>query len=157
MKILKSKRIREEEQFLLTQCTWDFLKETELEKVPFIKKEIYNGTIAALAMKNFAESQFRKSCSKMGLCYEDVKDVFLKQNEQFFKMLKIINCFGIAIVAEDYEGKFCIKLCKNLLVPECYNNILDIIELIKKWSPEEQAEAMQLLAGKKIKITVEDI
>lgn len=143
---------REQREILLTQYIWDFPDKDDLKKNPFDEKEKYISPIAARAMNNFAKSLFKKICSEIGFCYREVKQVFLSQNAQFFDLIELLEDEDEVVL----KGDFLEKMCRNLIVPKVHR-VDRVIKEIKGWSPEEQAEALQLIAGKKIKITIEDI
>lgn len=151
--IFKSERNRELENLLLTQYVWDFPEKKDLQKMPVEVGEYYPSRKVAKAMENFATNLFRKVCSEMGIAYQEVEDIFLEQNEQFFETTKELYKDP---QFKETQGKFLKDICENLIVPQ-WNRVDKMVAEIKRWSPEEQAEALQLLVGKKIKITVEDI
>ncbi len=153
MRNFKSERNRELEEILLTQYVWDFPDKDDLKRIPVEVGEDYSSCKVSKAMENFATNLFRKVCSELGIAYQEVEGIFLNQNKEFFKTTrKLYKARGW----EQTKGKFVKDICANLIVPKC-RKVDKIIAEIKRWSPEEQAEALQLLAGKKIKITVEDI
>lgn len=150
-KFLKTRKMREQEE-LLAQYVWDFPRESDLEMLPFQKNETYGNRIASEVMNNFAITLFKKSCSEMGFYYQEVEGMFLSQNKSFFQATRTI--YKKEWGSE--SGEYLKEICSNLLVPK-QSRVREVLEEIRKWSPEEQAEALQLLAGIKIKITVEDI
>lgn len=107
-------------------------------------------------MNNFAISLFKKNCSEIGFIYKDIESVYMEQNEQFFQVTSVLKKDGAFYEWKTTEGKLLIDMCKNLIVPKVTKAEVVVREM-KRLSPEEQAKAMQLFAGKRIKITVEDI
>jgi len=142
-------------QILLTEYTWGFPSVWELNSIPLRNEKDYPYVIAASVMNNFAISLFKKNCSEIGFIYEDVESIYRKQNEQFFNMISVLKAYGRENSCDE-EGRVFKNICYNLIVPKV-TEVEEVVRAIKRLSPEEQAEAMQLFAGKKIKITVEDI
>lgn len=60
------------------------------------------------------------------------------------------------IKSEVEKGQFFISVFNTLIVPKP-TNVEKLLNKIQRLSPEEQAEALLLIANKKIKIVVEDI
>lgn len=150
-KIFRMGYTREQKEEIATNFTWDFVDDADLEKIPFEKGKEYTDCEAVAGMISFSEGLFKKKSSEIGFYYQDVKSVFLEQNEQLYKTIKQMKKDGY-----NQEGKFLVKLAKTMIVPKVHG-VKKVLKEIEKWSPEEQAEALQLLAGIKIKIVVEDI
>lgn len=147
-------RKRRLEKILLTQYAWDFLDKEQLRALPFEQEKKYENGIAAGLMENFAENLFKKCCSEIGISYYEVKQIFRNQNKQFFKITREMK--GIFASDDKEKGELLEKICRNIIIPKC-NRVEMVVNEINRLTPEEKAEVLQLLAGLKIKITVEDI
>lgn len=156
MKFFTRSSNRKLEQIILTEYVWGFPDDRELQAIPFKHEKEYTNRIAAGAMNNFAISLFKKNCSEIGFIYKDIESVYMEQNEQFFQVTSVLKKDGAFYEWKTTEGKLLIDMCKNLIVPKVTKAEVVVREM-KRLSPEEQAKAMQLFAGKRIKITVEDI
>lgn len=153
MRLFK-KRILELENWMLTHFEWDYVSSDELVELSssFAKDEFYGGHTAGKILNAEAIGLFKKICSQIGISYYDVEKLFKKQNHDFFKLTKHLS---ISIFKFEY-GTIYRKMFRTLIVPK-QTNAEKLLNKFQKLSPEEQAEILQLLAHKKIKITVEDI
>lgn len=95
---------------------------------------------------------FKRICSQINISYYEVEEIFLEQNRDFFKSTKLLSKrYGYTD-----DGEVFIKLFNTLIVPKP-TDVEKLLNKIRKLSPEDQAEALLLIANKKIKIIVEDI
>lgn len=81
---------REIEKRLLTEYEWEYPSTEEVKQIPINPNEEYWGNMVGEAMDNFAISLFKKRASEIGFSYEEVEDVFMRQNRQFFEATKEI-------------------------------------------------------------------
>lgn len=153
MRLFKKQRYSELENWLLTHFEWDFVSEKDLKIISsqFKPHELYNFKLASDILNTDAISLFKKVCSQISVPYYEVERIFLKQNCSFFDTTKTFNN-----KSEVEKGQFFISVFNTLIVPKP-TNVEKLLNKIQRLSPEEQAEALLLIANKKIKIVVEDI
>ncbi len=142
----EKKRKKELERYLLEMFEWKEVSKEEWSSLPRKGDNIVTWHLA----ENYAETLFRKRASELGLSYDDVEDVFRGQNEQFFDSLKR-HFYNKVECKYDKISSF-----RELLILPYQTPAQEIVEKIRKLSPEEQAEVLLLLVNKKIKIVVED-
>lgn len=153
MRLFKKQRYSELENWLLTHFEWDFVSEKDLKIISsqFKLHEFYNFKLASDILNTGAIALFKKVCSQISVPYYKVERIFLKQNCSFFDTTKTFNN-----KSEVEKGQFFISVFNTLIVPKP-TNVEKLLNKIQRLSPEEQAEALLLIANKKIKIVVEDI
>lgn len=153
MRLFKKQRYSELENWLLTHFEWDFVSEKDLKIISSQLKphELYNFKIASDILNTGAIALFKKVCSQISVPYYEVERIFLKQNCSFFDTTKTFNNKSVV-----ERGQFFISVFNTLIVPKP-TNVEKLLNKIQRLSPEEQAEALLLIANKKIKIVVEDI
>lgn len=156
MRLLKKQRCSysELENWLLTHFEWDFVSEAELEILySQIKPDAsYKYPVASATLNAGAIALFKRICSQISISYYEVEEIFLEQNRDFFNSTELLSkrCYS-----ED-KGNIFIKFFNTLIVPKP-TDVEKLLNKIRKLSPEDQAEALLLIANKKIKIIVEDI
>lgn len=153
MRLLK-KRNLELENWILTCFEWDFVSKKDLEILSsqFELNGYYSFPIAAKILNMSTISLFKRICSQIGIPYYEVEKIFLEQNRDFFNSTKY---FSRKIFSENW-GEFFVELFNTIIVPKP-TNIEKLLKKIRNLSPEEQAEVLQIIARKRIKIVAEDI
>lgn len=138
----------------MTHFEWDFVSEAELEILySQIKPDAsYKYPVASATLNAGAIALFKRICSQISISYYEVEEIFLEQNRDFFNSTELLSkrCYS-----ED-KGNIFIKFFNTLIVPKP-TDVEKLLNKIRKLSPEDQAEALLLIANKKIKIIVEDI
>lgn len=153
MRLLKKQRYSELENWLLTHFEWDFVSGAELEILYSQMKPYtsYTCSVASAILNAGAIALFKRICSQINISYYEVEEIFLEQNRDFFKSTKLLSKrYGYPD-----NGEVFIKLFNTLIVPKP-TDVEKLLNKIRKLSPEDQAEALLLIANKKIKIIAED-
>lgn len=153
MRLLK-KRNLELENWILTCFEWDFVSKKDLEILSsqFELNTYYSFPTAAKILNISTTSLFKRICSQIGISYYEVEKIFLEQNRDFFNSTKY---FSRKILSENF-GEFFVNLFNTIIVPKP-TNVEKLLKQIRNLSPEEQAEVLQIIARKRIKIVAEDI
>ena len=136
---------RKTKKLLLTKFEWKPIPEEEWEGLATWD----NGQVNKHQVEAFLNAKFKKVASQMGIMYNSyVKKIFIKQNKHVFSYVK-----GYAFKSKDDA----IRELKPLALLPVQTEVEEVLEQLRKLSPEQQPEVLQLLANKRIKITVEDI
>lgn len=131
---------------LLLTTMWDNISEEEWEKLPCGE----NDYVYVVDLITFAESEFKKAASTMGIEYNYfVKRIFKKQNKQYFKNAEIFP-----------NGKFkkssnAIQQLRYLLLVPKISKADRILKMIQELPDEEKQELILKIGRIKLKVKLE--